>query len=265
MVKVKTLTATLMPLILLLSNSPVQAPAETGARSSSCAQPVAGTTLLHFGKVDEGVYKGSTPRTDADYRFLQSLHVKYIVDLQFLPFLHLLEQKKAKRYSMVFIPARMNASPVSPSEKHVETILAVLKDKRYHPVYFHCALGRDRTSLIAALYKMYFLGMTQQTAWRYMNESGYKDSWIRGGLKRYFERHPTPPPVLLFPKPSGITSKSWRWATEIWLQKEQAGSLFATMGTANACLRESGCRQHPPPEDTFQQKFSFFSLRLRTS
>jgi hypothetical protein len=32
--------------------------------------------------------------------------------------------------------------------------------------------------------KMYLLGMSQQDALRYMDESGYKDSW-GGGLKRY--------------------------------------------------------------------------------
>ena len=51
--------------------------------------------------------------------------------------------------------------------------------------------GRDRTSLVAALYKMYFLGMSQQDALRYMDESGYKDSWVRGGLKKYIEEHPS--------------------------------------------------------------------------
>jgi len=156
----------------------------------------AGATLIRFGQVDEGVYKGSKPRTDADFRFLQSRHVKYIVDLQFLPFLDLSEKKKAKRYGMVFIAARINASPVSPSQEHVETILAILRNKRYHPVYFHCALGRDRTNLIAALYKMYFLGMSQQNALRYMNQSGYKDGWVRDGLKRYLREHPTPSPAL---------------------------------------------------------------------
>jgi protein tyrosine/serine phosphatase len=186
----KILAATLLPLFVWASHSPGQVPA------SPREQTPAGVTLVHFGRVDEGVYKGSRPRTDADYRFLQSRHIKYIVDLQFLPLLHLSEQKKAKRYGIVLMPARMNASPVSPSLKHVETILAILKDKRYHPVYFHCALGRDRTSLIAALYKMYFLGMSQQNAWRYMNESGYKDSWMRGGLKRYLEKHSTPSPAL---------------------------------------------------------------------
>jgi len=158
--------------------------------------PPAGATLVHFGQVDEGVYKGSKPTTDADYRFLQSRHVKYIVDLQFLPFLDRSEQKNAKRYGMVFVAARINASPVSPSQKHVETTLAILRDKRYHPVYFHCALGRDRTNLIAALYKMYFLGMSQPNALRYMDESGYKDGWVRSGLKRYLKEHPTPSPAF---------------------------------------------------------------------
>ena len=178
----KILAVSLLPLFVWASHTRGQVPA-------------AGSTLVHFGLVDEGVYKGSKPRTDADYRFLQSRHVKYIVDLQFLPFLDRSERQRAKRYGMVFVPARMNASPVSPSQKHVEAILAILRDKRYHPVYFHCALGRDRTNVVAALYKMYFLGMSQQNALRYMDESGYKDGWVRSGLKRYLKDHPTPSPA----------------------------------------------------------------------
>jgi hypothetical protein len=178
-------------------HSPGQVPADADTPDLSREQTPAGTTLIHFSRVDDGVYKGSKPRSDADFRFLQSLHVKYIMDLQIIPLVYWLEKRKAKRYGIVLMPGRMNASPVSPSEKHIETILAVLRDERYHPVYFHCALGRDRTSLIAALYKMYFLGMQQQNALRYLRESGYKDGWVRGGLKRYLERHPNAPPALL--------------------------------------------------------------------
>ena len=166
------------------------------APDSSYGKTRAKTTLVRLGRVDEGVYKGSKPITDADYRFLQSRHIKYIVDLQFLPFLDFPERKMAKRYGMVFMAVRINASPVSPSQEHVERILAILRNKRYHPVYFHCALGRDRTNLIAALYKMYFLGMSQRNALRYMNAEGYKDSWVRDGLKKYLREHPTPSPAL---------------------------------------------------------------------
>jgi hypothetical protein len=189
-----------MLLLFWATHSPGQVRADTDTADLSGEQTAAGTTLIHFSQVDDGVYKGSKPKSDVDYRFLQSLRVKYIVDLQVIPLAYRLEKRKAKRYGIVLIPARMNASPVSPSEKHIETILAVLRDQRRHPVYFHCALGRDRTSLIAALYKMYFLGMPQQKALRYLYESGYKDGWVRGGLKRYLERHPTPPPALLSPR-----------------------------------------------------------------
>lgn len=70
----------------------------------------AGSKLKYFGSVDEGVYKGSRPKSDADYRFLQSLHVKYIVDLQVLPFMTRSERRKAKQYGIILIPGIMNAS-----------------------------------------------------------------------------------------------------------------------------------------------------------
>lgn len=60
-------------------------------------------------------------------------------------------------------PLDMNASPVAPpTEKHINRILCLLRDKRYHPIYFHCGLGRERAALIAALYGMHYRGMSKQ-------------------------------------------------------------------------------------------------------
>lgn len=189
------------PLALLLilgaTRAPCQVPGTIETPDLASGQTAAGSKLKHLGQVDEGVYKGSRPKSDADYRFLQSLHVKYIVDLQFLPILTSFEKRKAKKYGITVIPGLMNASPFSPSEKHVDAILAILRDERYHPVYFHCKFGRDRTSIIAGLYKMYFLGMSQQEAKQYVRDAGYKYGWIRSGLTRYLANHPTPPANLL--------------------------------------------------------------------
>jgi hypothetical protein len=113
--------------------------------------------------VDVTVYGGSTPKTDADFRFLQSKHIRYIWEINFLPFLTGPEVRKARTYGMVFLSVPVNASPVAPSEKHVNRILLTLRDRRYQPIYFHCDIGRDRTSLIGALYKMYFLGMSRSS------------------------------------------------------------------------------------------------------
>jgi len=118
--------------------------------------------------------------------------------LQVIPLLTRFEQKKAKKYGITLVPGIMNASPISPSEKHIVRILTILRDERYHPVYFHCKFGRDRTSIIAALYKMYFLGMSEQDAMQYLHDSGYgfKFGWLRSGLTRYLKNHPTRPIAL---------------------------------------------------------------------
>jgi len=194
-VTVRNVMRLLIAFLLLLEAFP---PGQAGGAETydPASQPSAsGSSLKHFGSVDSGVFKGSRPKSDADYRFLQSLHVKYIVDLQVIPLLTRFEQRKAKKYGITLIPGIMNASPISPSEKHIDRILTILRDERYHPVYFHCKFGRDRTSVIAALYKMYFLGMSEQDAMQYLHDSGYgfKYGWLRSGLTRYLKNHPTSP------------------------------------------------------------------------
>jgi protein tyrosine/serine phosphatase len=190
--------------IALLLSIPLTALCQ-GLRAFDTSNPVVqpattGSKLKHFGEVDTGVYKGSRPTTDADFRFLQSLHVKYIVDVEVpvLPWESYLERQKARKYGITVLLGLMNASPISPSEKHVDHILAILHDDGHQPVYFHCKWGRDRTAIIAALYKMYFENMSEQEAMQYLRDEGYgfKFGWLRAGLTRYVRKHPTPPPDL---------------------------------------------------------------------
>lgn len=150
---------------------------------------------MRFGEIDRGVFKGSRPKNEADYRFLKSKNIKYIVDLKFFPFLYRLEQRKAQKYGMVVIPVTMNASPVAPSEEHVREILCVLADKRFRPIYFHCSVGRDRTSLIATLYEVYFESLPPSSAWSEMKRLDFKDDWTLRGLRVYLDLHSTSPPV----------------------------------------------------------------------
>src|SRR5205085_7398713 len=65
--------------------------------------PAPGTSIVRFTQVDVAVYRGSTPKTDADFRFLQSKHIKYILELKFLPFLTRPEVRKARTYGMLFL------------------------------------------------------------------------------------------------------------------------------------------------------------------
>jgi protein-tyrosine phosphatase len=155
--------------------------------------PAPGTKLTRFEKIDDGVYKGSEPKNDADYRFLQSKHIKYIVAMKFLPLLDRLEVHRARKYGIVVIPITMNASTFPPSDKHIRQILCLLSDKRLRPVYFHCTIGRDRTALIATLYEIYFLRMPADRARDEMKRFGFKESWTLSGLSDYLEKHANSP------------------------------------------------------------------------
>lgn len=112
-----------------------------------------GVKLEHFAKLDRNIYIGSKPHSDADFAFLRSKNVHTILNARFWPFFSMRERKKARRYGMTLISRTMNASPIPPCEKHVDEILLALRERQAQPIYLHCVLGRDRTSLIAGLYR----------------------------------------------------------------------------------------------------------------
>ena len=62
--------------------------------------PAPGISIVRFTELDANVYKGSKPKNNADFAFLQSHHVKYILNLRFLPLLSRPEQGKARKYGM---------------------------------------------------------------------------------------------------------------------------------------------------------------------
>jgi Tyrosine phosphatase family len=177
-----------------------QSPVEPRTPDISKLHPAAGTSIVRFEQLDDGVYKGSKPKTEADYQFLQSLHIKYIVELRLFPLIHEGEKRAAKAHGMTLLFGTMNASPIEPSKAHVDQVLCLLRDQRYHPIYIHCDLGRDRAALISGLYYLYYRGVTKEQAWEHMKHFGFKDDWSLRGLKNYFDIHSDPPLDRYIPK-----------------------------------------------------------------
>jgi len=146
------------------------------------------TDLAHFAEIDKNVFVGSKPHTAKDFAFLQSHHVRYILNAHFLPFLSGPEKRKAKRYGIEFMAVPMNASFIPPCRKHVDKILLTMHNAQFEPIYLHCVLGRDRTSLISGLYKIYFLNVPRSEAFAEMRKSGFRTVWFLHGLKSYFDK-----------------------------------------------------------------------------
>jgi len=183
----------LLALLAVGCRSAAQSPVRSDAPDIRRIHPAPGTSIVRFEELDEGVYKGSKPKTEADYEFLQSKHVKYVMELRLFPGLNAREKRRVKEHGMVLITAQINASPIEPEERHINYALCLLRDKRYQPIYVHCDLGRDRAMLIAGLYGMYYRGMSKDEAYQDMKHYGFKDDWTLRGLKSYFEKHSQSP------------------------------------------------------------------------
>jgi protein-tyrosine phosphatase len=158
-----------------------------------------GTSLKYFTQIDEHVFGGSKPTKDADFEYLRSRGIKCILEAKFLPGLTVRERKTATRYGMRFVSVPMNASPFPPMQRHVDEALRIMRTQQ--PVYIHCVLGRDRTGLLAGLYRIYFEGFSPEAAYRLMKKDGFRDVFFLYGLKNYFDRHPE--------KPADLVDLSW--------------------------------------------------------
>lgn len=190
----------LFALVAIGCRSVAQSPVRSNVPDIAHIHPAPGTHIVRFQELDEGVYKGSKPKTDADYEFLRSKGVKYILELRFFPWLNAGEERKARKYGMTLLTGTVGAWTREPSKKHVDAVLCLLRDTRYRPIYFHCDLGRDRAMLIVGLYEMYYQGKSKEEAYKEMKYYGFKDSWTLVGLKKYFEQYSQTPVSLYVPR-----------------------------------------------------------------
>jgi protein-tyrosine phosphatase len=152
------------------------------------------THLKHFTQVDEHVFAGSKPTTAEDFEFLRSKGVKFILQANFLPGMKGGEKERAAKYGIEYFSVPMNASPVPPLKRHVNRALRIMRT--HQPIYLHCVLGRDRTGLLAGLYKMYFDGLSKEDAYAFMRKEGFRDGFFLRGLKTYFDKNTAFPAEL---------------------------------------------------------------------
>src|SRR5262249_29139478 len=152
--------------------SAVEPPIRNNAPDIRRLHPASGTALIRFQQIDDGVYKGSRPKTDADFVFLRSKGIRYIINLKFFPWLNNIEKRRVQQHGIIMLTGQIGAWTFQPSEKNVNAVLCLLRDKRYQPIYVHCDLGRDRAMLIVGLYQMYYSGKSKEEAWREMKHYG---------------------------------------------------------------------------------------------
>lgn len=161
---------------------------------------------LSIHETSPGVFEGRKPKTEADFATLRQNKIRTILSLQTLTCAVEPERKRAEQNGLALLNVPILASPFGPRERNVKAALQILATPSLKPIYVHCLLGRDRTGVLLALYRVYYENWTPEAAWDDMiRRGGFKSRLGMLGFEMYFWRHTRRPAwvkgVVPAPKP----------------------------------------------------------------
>jgi tyrosine-protein phosphatase SIW14 len=136
----------------------------------------------NFGQVDARFYRGAQPR-GGDYADLAALGVKTVIDLQ-ADGHNYDEAQLVEAVGMTFYRIPMTGH-VPPTPDQIATFLDIVNDPAQQPVYIHCKVGRHRTGVMTAIYRMEKDGWTADQAFREMKEYEFGWDFLHPEFKRF--------------------------------------------------------------------------------
>jgi protein tyrosine/serine phosphatase len=155
---------------------------ETAAIAYRTLQSSEGPT--RFTQVAEGIYRGGQP-TARQLQLLHDLGVRTVINLRESNVSA--EEADAQRLGMRFLHFPFSGLS-QPDGALLDRIVQAI-DPSGGAVYVHCKEGRDRTSLIIALYRVLRQGWAADTAWQSEAVAFGHRSWpFMRGLERAFRK-----------------------------------------------------------------------------
>jgi protein tyrosine/serine phosphatase len=144
--------------------------------------------LTRFAQVDGRLYRGGQP-TPSQIQLLYDLGVRTVISLRPEERDGAAEEEAARRLGMRFIRRPFSALS-APDDGLLHQIVDELRAAASDgPVYVHCHAGRDRTSLIVALYRVWAQSWSPVTAWqRESLDFGHGQMLFFRSLDRAFAR-----------------------------------------------------------------------------
>jgi hypothetical protein len=133
------------------------------------------------------IYRGLQPGDKEDYEYLRKAGIKTHLNLRkYLWWQERSMRKKAEAEGFLYRHAGMPTLWNEPHDPEVEQALSDLNDPALQPIYIHCRLGKDRTGMVVALYRVLYEQWSPCPAWKEWKSFGYL-AW-NDGLKDYFEK-----------------------------------------------------------------------------
>jgi protein tyrosine/serine phosphatase len=161
-------------------------PAGTAARAYAALHSISGPT--RFAQVSARLYRGGQPN-EAHLPLLYQLGVRTVVSLRDEGESdRAAEARAAARLGMRFLHFPFSGLE-APDPALLHRIVAAIYDNEDGAVYVHCHAGRDRTSLVVALCRVWVEGWAPDYAWqREARDFGHSGSFFLREIDRTFQR-----------------------------------------------------------------------------
>jgi protein tyrosine/serine phosphatase len=160
---------------------------QLGTASTSAGDEVSTFQRKLVEVVPGKIYRGVQPGDDEDYEYLRGLGIK--TELNLRKYLWWQEHHLHNRADAEGFVYRHEGMPTlwnEPKDPEVDAALADLIDPALQPIYVFCRLGKDRTGMMIALYRVLYQQWSGCRAYKEWKSFGFK-AW-NDGLKDYFEK-----------------------------------------------------------------------------
>jgi tyrosine-protein phosphatase SIW14 len=134
-----------------------------------------GGGLQHVAMLCPEVYRGAQP-TREGYRRLRAMGVKTVINLR--RFTDSRDEVEAAGLNYVSIPIYASIGSSPPTDEQLQRFFDTVLDPSKQPVFLHCKHGKDRTGMMAALYRIERQGWSNLEAIAEMQQFGYHDVFV---------------------------------------------------------------------------------------
>ncbi len=137
--------------------------------------------IENFGKVNDHFYRGAQPK-GRNYDQLAALGVKTIVDLRDDAERGARSDAEGAKMRYINLPMKEKSYPTADTAAH---FLEIVNNQANWPVFVHCAGGRHRTGVMAAVYRMSVDGWDLDKTYQEMKQFEFSTSWGHSCYKDY--------------------------------------------------------------------------------
>jgi len=143
--------------------------------------------IVRFIELEPGkIFRGGQPETLDDFLQLEKHGIRTIINMKTTE-----EDIEAEREMARAFGIRMISRPISPvfglSDEEVYEIQALMQTPSLQPVFIHCRHGKDRTGLMAGIYRVEQQGWTPARAYAEMRALGFTP-WLVALYHRFWDR-----------------------------------------------------------------------------